>query len=318
MDHLEINKAVFKKALKQLDKKGIHEIHWDVETSLGKYYGFRPGEQVVRHTQMLKGYLVTPIICLSFVVDNHAPLTLLYDVKTGSGQDMISKFDNLIKLAQKVIGKNSNKFDNKHLNYHRMLNDMDGIPEWLLKTDDLETQMRRTFYMPSYSLDHFSEVLGLGGKVKMDFSDWVDILNYQSALRFLHNIPTRAIKLSLSQRGAAVEAYCITEYATKWTEIKSKGLLALKKMMYYNRKDVTDSRAIWNDCKKHFKPRFNASAYTGKLVCKRCAGTNIKKNGLDQRSKQTKQRYFCKDCRTEAGMITIRKDGTIDPNGILT
>ena len=52
------------------------------------------------------------------------------------------------------------------------------MPEWALNTDDLQKQMRKHFYLPSYSLEYFAELIGLGGKDEMEFDDWVKIVEH--------------------------------------------------------------------------------------------------------------------------------------------
>lgn len=271
--------------------KKLTVVTYDIETGLSKFVGFRPGEQHVNHKQLLKGYLVTPIICLSYAINNAAPKTLVYDLSTASSKKMIEEFDKIIESADIVIGKNNTRFDDKHLNYHRMLNKLDGMPEWLGRTEDLESQMRRFFFMPSYTLDHLSEVMGLGGKTKMDFSDWVDILMLQTVCQFNHKM-----KQLGSWHSQAVHAYCLQEYNLDEVEVYRRGQKALDKMIKYNKKDVRDTRALWNYCIKHFKPKFNQSVHEQRLVCKQpgCGSSNIHKNGTRQQGQTVYQNYRCK------------------------
>jgi hypothetical protein len=47
------------------------------------------------------------------------------------------------------------------------------------------------------------------------------------------------------------------------------------------------------------------------LRCRHCGGTNIYKNGTDNRYTLPKQKFYCRDCRREAGKATIMKSGKL-------
>ncbi len=292
---------------------------YDIETGLLKFVGFSLGEQQIRHGQLLKGFNKTPIICLSYAIDNGPVKSIVYDIATAGCANLIKEFDALVKTVDVVIGKNSDRFDNKHINTHRMLADLPGFEDWKDKTDDLERQMRRYFYLPSQSLDYISEVLGLGGKIKMDFSDWVDILQLQSVEQLNHRL---AKHTGLSKK-KILNDYTLLEYNKNVDEIFKNGGKALEKMVYYNKKDVRDTRQIWNYCVKHFKPKFNVGAFKRMngnkvLVCRSCGSNNIHKNGRRPTGQTIYQQFFCNSHGGTAGRIVIRADGTFNPNGILS
>lgn len=165
-----------------MDKKILF---YDIETTPLKAYVWRLGDQTVRHGQLTHDGMMTDIICIAYCWNDGKPAKVLHwGYHKQDSSKVIEKFDKLIQKADIVIGKNSTKFDNKHINTHRMLNGMPGMPDWTKYTDDLETQMRRTFALPSYSLDYFSRLLGIGGKVKMEFSDWIDIVEKRNKASF--------------------------------------------------------------------------------------------------------------------------------------
>lgn len=283
-------------------------LFYDVETGLNKAFLFSLGEQTVRHNQLLDGFSINPIICLSYAIDNGTVKTLTYNINTGGCEQLIKDFDKLIESVDIVIGKNNARFDDKHVNTQRMLANLPGI-EWLSKSDDLERQMRKYFYLPSQSLDYISKKLGLEGKVKMDFSDWVDIVKIQSVLQFESNY----YDCTLSTSYFAAVAYCKTEYNQEYDEIIINGKRALAKMEFYNRKDVRDTRAIWNYCLKYFTPKFNMSAHKGIQACTKCGSTNIIKDGTRMSGKGKYQRYRCNHCGGSAGQILISQVGQNKP-----
>ena len=121
----------------------------------------------------------------------------------------------------KRAGKNNKRFDDKHLNTMRLYHGLEGRPDLLEKVDDLETQMRRHFYLPGYGLDYFSGELGFGGKTKMFFEDWINIVE----------------------------------------KTPKTGKKAFKKMTSYCLKDVHDTKLLWKHCESHFKPKLNMSYF---------------------------------------------------------
>jgi hypothetical protein len=56
---------------------------------------------------------------------------------------VIEKFDKIIKQADITIGKNSDRFDVKHINTQRFLAGLPALPEWASITDDVEKQLRK-------------------------------------------------------------------------------------------------------------------------------------------------------------------------------
>ena len=139
---------------------------------------------------------------------------------------------------------------------------MPPLPEWTDNTDDLEKQLRKYFIFPSQSLDYISKALGLGGKVKMEFQDWVDIVEKKSKKSFL-------------------------------------------KMCRYNKKDVEDTRDLWNRVKSHIKPKLNMSTFYGDFCCRNCGSKDLTKSGIRRSGKTTYQTYFCKSHNGYAGRIGI-------------
>lgn len=152
-------------------------LFYDIETTPVRAYIWRPGKQVIRHGQLHKSCNVTNIICIGYCWNDDRPAKVLYwDYNTQNCEKLIEKFDLLIKKADVTIGKNSDRFDVKHINTQRMLHGLPGLPEWAKYTDDLEKQMRKYFALPSQSLDYISGLLGFGGKNPMEFNDWIEIV----------------------------------------------------------------------------------------------------------------------------------------------
>lgn len=243
---------------------------YDIETALMPALVFGLGEQVIRHNQLLT--LEPQIICIAYAY-LHKPgvHVLTWDPKTRSSKKMIEKFDKIIKEADFIIGKNSDKFDNKRINTQRLLNDLPPLPDWIDKCDDLEKQMRKYFYMPSQSLDFVSDILGFGHKAKMEFEDWKAI--YIAGLR------------------------------TATTSQVIKGDIAFAKMCRYCKRDVDITKKVILKVMPHVKFKFNRSVWHDEARCRvpTCGSKNLGKDGTRLVSGVKKQRYKCKDCGGFAG-----------------
>lgn len=244
---------------------------YDIETSLLQAWVWRCGDQVVRHNQLVDGkFNEYGIICVSYcwLHDDKPAKCIDWGYRAQDTGKLIEKFDKIIKKADITIGKNSDRFDVKHINTQRMLAGLPGYPEWSKRTDDLEKQVRKHFGqgLPSVSLDYLSQKLGFGGKDKMAFDDWVHICQ----------------------------------------QTPGKGMKALKKMKHYCNKDVEDTRALWRRLEEHITPVYNIAGMRGETKgCVDCGSTNIIKNGTTATNKVLKQKFFCKDCgsrRTKANI----------------
>ena len=244
-------------------------LFYDIETTPLKAWIWRCGKQAVRHGQLVDGHDQYNIICITYCWNDDRPAKALHwDYDEQDSSEMVEKFDQIIRTADVTIGKNSDRFDVKHINTRRMLSGLPGLPEWSMYTDDLEKQMRKHFYLPSYSLDYFSELLGFGGKIKMEFSDWIHIVE----------------------------------------QTRGEGKKRFKKMIEYGKKDVEDTRAIWNHCEKHFTPKYNHAAGGGD-VCKHCGSSEIHKNGTRRSGSSIYQSFFCMEHGGYAGRAVIKKNG---------
>ena len=276
----------------------VNILVYDIETCLHLGHYFSLGKQVLRHNQLLKGYFFRPhVMCITYKwLHEKKTHILTWGSSEKDEQHMLSEFDKLIKTADVVIGKNSNRFDNKHINTQRLLSNVPGMPEWIKHTDDLESQMRRYFYLPSYSLDYFSELLGFGGKDKMQFGDWQDMANYR-----MWQLTKQSASLLTMLTGSDVE------------EIKKKGIKATDKMFKYGKKDTKDTSDLIKYCATHFEWKYNAAAKHGDRRCKNpiCGSTRIKKNGTRVAGLTRYQHFACSACGSYAGKATIRKDGRL-------
>jgi len=187
----------------------------------------------------------------------------------------VVEFDKLVQEADCVIGKNNWRFDDKHINTQRWMVNEVGRPEWTKKSDDLEHHLRRNLALPSYKLDYVSKILGFGGKNKMELSDWIAIVEQDPV----------------------------------------NGMACFLKMLRYNKKDVADTRSVWNHSVKHFIPKLNQSALFRGLCCSNCGSYNIYKHNYQvTRGKTVYDQWYCNDHSGWAGQTVyyrnLKRDGS--------
>lgn len=229
-------------------------LFYDIETKPLQAWIWRTGEQRILSTQLVNKHNQYDIICLAYSwLDSNKVYSLNWGYKNQNSKSMIQKFTKICREADIIIGKNNNRFDDKFINTLRLRHGLEGAPDLLEKVDDLEKQIRKYFYLPSFKLDYISEIFGYGGKEKVGFDDWINIVEKN---------PT-------------------------------KGLQAFKRMIQYNIKDVKDTKKIWKKCSKYFKPKFNLSVHMQKEVCTHCGSTDIKRNGTTQIGLTKYQNYYC-------------------------
>lgn len=246
-------------------------LFYDIETTPLKAYIWQLGKQVVRHQQLDKAYSQWGIICVTYCWNDGKPAKCIdWGYEEQNSTKVVEEFDKLVAQADIVIGKNSNRFDNKMINWRRVLGKLPGQPSWTKHTDDLEQQLRRYFRIPSFGLDYVSEQLGYGGKIKMEFQHWIDIVEKQ---------PTR-------------------------------GKAAFKQMKEYGLKDIEDTRGLWADLEEHFEPKYNMNvvlgAAKGEQLCKRCGSARLAHRGAARHGITCSyQEYRCLDCKCYAGRARL-------------
>ncbi len=242
---------------------------YDLETKPLSAYIWGLGKQVVRHGQLVKGHDQPGIICATYCwLHDDAPAESIdWGYEEQDTVRVVKHMDEIIKSADHVIGKNSDSFDNRVLNACRMLAGLPGMPEWIRSTDDLERQMRRHFRLPSHSLDYISGQLGFGGKIKMEFQDWIDIVEKTENGR------------------TALEK--MIKYGKKDVEDT--------RALWHKMSEHFEPR--FN----------HAAFDNNRLACTRCGSLDLKRNGTQMSGGTKYQKYMCKTCGHYAGRCPISK-----------
>lgn len=80
----------------------------------------------------------------------------------------------------------------------------------------------------------------------------------------------------------------------------------IEKMKEYNKKDVEDTKFIWNYLVGHFIPKVKEkSEVKGEMVCITCGSKDVRKNGTRHYAATTYQEYRCKTHNGYAGRMPI-------------
>lgn len=291
--------------MKKDSKNEPRVLIYDIETIPMKAWVWRCGDQVIRPNQLLHGFNQYDIICIGYCWNDGKPARVLeWSKEDQNSKNMIEQFDELVKQADYTLGKNSDRFDVKHINTMRLLHDLPPMPEWMMYTDDLEKQMRKHFYLASQGLDYISDLLGHGGKNVMCMQDWIDIVDGRQLLQLERDTDSNNAK-----------GVCKSLYGKSYTQVRRNYKQAMTKMTTYCGKDVEDTRAIWNKVAAHCKPRYNYAAGSAEHICKHCGSKNIKANGTRRAGKTIYQQFYCNDHGGYAGRAPISKAGKIGTIG---
>lgn len=248
-------------------------LFYDLESTPLQAWIWRPGKQFVGHKQLVKGHQRYGIICITYCWNDGKPAQSIdWGFEEQDTKRVVQEFDKIIAQADLTIGKNSDRFDTKMINAARMFADLPGNPSWTKYTDDLEKQMRKYFKLPSQSLDYISDMLGFGGKIKMEFQDWIDIVEKNSS-------------------GAASLKKMI-KYGKKDVEDT--------RALWFKLSEHFDSK--WNQ----------AAFQGDTLSCKHmnCGSLNLIKRGTYLQGVTRYQEWQCRDCNRYAGR-TIKETGKI-------
>lgn len=289
--------------------KDIKILVSDMETFHLSYDGWRCGKQFVNHKSLQPSRDQYDIITIQYMwMHENKVHNLNWVGQETSSRKMIEEFDKILGEADIVIGKNSDSFDSKHLNTLRMVHGLPPLENWLIASsrDDLQKQMKRFFYLPSYSLDYMCKMLFKSGKDSMCFADWQEIRNYKEAYNFLQE----------GMDKKSLDILCKYLYNGTMKQVFELGKKAHKKMIKYGNKDVLDTKAAWLKLLPYIKPRLNKSRFLGHktgeyITCRHCAGSNLSKRGIDRRNSTPKQEWHCKDCNMYAGRTTILKNNKL-------
>lgn len=166
-----------------LSDLGGYLLFWDLESSPNEGYWFNSSKpQFMSYKQIKKGR-ETKIITIQYMWegDDH-PSYLEWD-KFGDHFDdssMIEEFvSNVLRKYPQdkilVVGQNHKAFDHHLLNERSKVLRTTPPVHNMIKVDTFK-HSKSSFNSASHSLDARSEQYGLGGKLKTDLDDWINVL----------------------------------------------------------------------------------------------------------------------------------------------
>jgi len=245
---------------------------YDIETKPLAAWIWGLGEQSVRHGQLLKQHSYPDVICLAWEwingpEDEPGSGVVGWGYQEQNSRPIIEKMDELIEKADVILGKNNKRFDDKYLNYLRLMHGLPAKPFQSKISEDLEVHMRRLFRLPSHSLDYVSNLLGLGGKNPVNFDTWIDIVEKRSEESY-HTM------LKYNQKD-------VSDTVAVWQYMESHFTPSFK------------------------APKHVSSTSTGELACRTCGSTNVSKHGVRVIGGRSYQRLECKEHGGYGGLVLI-------------
>ncbi len=267
---------------------------YDIETRLKTFHAFACGDTTLRHTQLTKRSVHQHnIICIAAKWYDKDKVMLF------EGENAVEEFDKEARKADVCLGKNNVRFDVKYINTERMMKGLKPYPEWIDTSEDLEQQLRKNFNFTSQSLDYISELMGFGGKIKMEFKDWVDIHNYE-------------LFEELEDQDYIDNRLCQVLFKDSRSNIIKNGKAALKKMYFYNKKDVLDTEAVLIRVMPYIRLKKNANK--DGQGCTTCGSMNIVKTKKITKGQTKYMQFDCLDHKGYAGKCSYHyKKGSHNP-----
>lgn len=165
---------LFKTAVKNNE---INLLFFDIETKYMLARIWRLGKNYIDHKQLVEG-TESKIISIQYH-NNFGKTKFLQWEKVGQNKfddkKMLIKFVNdVVNGADIIIGQNAIDFDKKTVQERLKIHKLPAFKaDFMLDTLILS---RSTFNTPSHKLDYRSAQQRLGGKHRMEMSDWVDVV----------------------------------------------------------------------------------------------------------------------------------------------
>lgn len=237
-------------------------LFYDCETSPLKAWIWGTGEQYIRYTQLDKDFQMWGIICVTYCWNDGKPAK---SIDWGYNQQDTAK---VVEKFDKII-KQADHTIGKN-------------------SDKFDTKMINACRM----------FAGLPGMP--EWTKYTDDLEKQ--MRRYFRLPSQSLDYISNQLGLGGK---IPMQMQDWIDIVEKngnGRESFKKMIEYGKKDVEDTRFLWDKLSQHFDPKFNCAAFVGeKLACKHCGSTDIRPNGSRISGQTVYSQYTCNVCFKYAG-----------------
>lgn len=245
-------------------------LFYDMETAPLQAWIWSPGKQYVGHKQLVKGHSRYGIICITYCWNDGKPAQ---SIDWGFHEQ---DTNNVVAEFDKIL-KTADHVIGKNNN----------------RFDDKMLNAARMF-------------AGLPG-----YPEWMKYTDdLEKQMRRYFRLPSQSLDYISNQLGLGGK---ISMQMQDWIDIVEKnryGPKALKKMINYGKKDVVDTRTLWNRLCEHFEVKLNQAVFNDVLnACKRCASTDIAPNGSRVSGGVKYKLFTCKSCGHYAGRINAARVG---------
>ena len=162
-----------KKRLKTQRKR----LFFDIETSPNIGLFFEAGyKKNITYQDIIKE---RAIICICWKWEDQSDVAYLHWDNNQCDKKMLEKFVKIANEADEIVGHNGDNFDLKWIRTRCLYHQIDMFP--IYTTVDTLKISRSKFRFNSNRLDYIGQFLGIGKKIKTDYSLWKEILLNKSS-----------------------------------------------------------------------------------------------------------------------------------------
>ena len=238
---------------------------WDIETLPLALFQWSLHQDHNEHQNIIRE---SSIVCVSWMYAGMGKkpqsISILddpgsYKKSVYTDRVIVDRMRDVIEESDILVAQNGDNFDLKILNWR---SEQNGLKPLAIRQQvDTLKESRKVFRPPSHRLDYKGKALGYGGKDKVDGQLWRDI--------------------ALREFGGS-DAVCRT---------------AIKKMLKYNRRDVTLLEEVYLRERAWYKKHPNRILYDPiAKACPVCGGKQIMKHGIRHLLSRSYQNYKCSSC----------------------
>ena len=147
-------------------------LFFDIETSPNIGLFFEAGyKKNIGYESILKE---RAIICICYKWEDQTEVGFLHWDSKQSDKKMLEKFIQIANSADELVGHNGDNFDLKWIRTRCLFHKIDMFPSYT--TIDTLKVSKSKFKFNSNKLDYIGQFLGIGKKIKTDYSLWKEIL----------------------------------------------------------------------------------------------------------------------------------------------